>query len=143
VRFTRIGDATHLDVKSPLDVTEAVDVGKGGLISVRPGEIVLGSSVESVGLGKNVAGLLQNRTSLSRLGLMVDASSGLLSPGSEGRLTLVIQNNFSLPIRIYAGMRIARISFVQMSSEVITAYGGRYQRQQEATASRIWEDFVK
>lgn len=145
-RFIRIGDKTHVDVKEKMVMTEEVDVGDDGYVNIRPGELVLGSSLESISLGKCTAAMLQGRTSLSRLGLQLDTSAAKISPGYNGRITLTFVNVFALPIRIYVGMRVAELTFVAMSRPVKTAYGkgaysSRYQKQTGPTESRIWEDF--
>ncbi|MEK7499415.1 MAG: dCTP deaminase, partial [Patescibacteria group bacterium] len=90
---------------------------------------------------------LEGRSSLGRLGLIIHATAGYIDPGFSGRLTLEISNISRLPIKLYAGMRIAQIAFYQMSSKVKTPYGSKklgskYQNQKDATASRIWKDFV-
>lgn len=144
IGFVRIGDATHVDVKSEFHVTQTMDVGRNGYVSIRPGELVLCSSVERISLGKSVAASVVGRSSLNRIGVQVINASEWISPGFEGKVTIVLNNHFGLPVKIYVGMRVARLSFYRVSSEVMEAYGEkfkRYQDQDEPRASRIWEDF--
>ncbi|MFH1840609.1 MAG: hypothetical protein ABH807_00400 [Candidatus Shapirobacteria bacterium] len=76
-----------------------------------------------------------------KCGLIVD-------PGFSGWLTFEISNLSRLPIKIYAGMRIAQICFFQVTSSVLRPYGSKqigskYQGQKGPTASRLWMDFQK
>src|SRR5690606_18604939 len=111
-----------------------------------PGEFMLGAVHEEIGLGDSVAGLLEGRSSLARIGLMVHATAGLVNPGWKGYLTLEMNNISNLPIKLHVGMRIAKIAFVKMSSPVSKKYnskkmGSKYQNQKPPTSSRIWKDY--
>ncbi len=146
VRFMRIGDVTHLDVKEKFEITDLYDIGYGGEVIVRPGEMLLGATHECVSLGKNVAGILTGRSSLSRIGLVVDTGGGMIAPGHDAHITFAIRNTFAMPIKIYVGMKIAQISFVKLSSPVMAAYGSRklkskYKDKEFPGASKIWKDF--
>ena len=136
-----------IDVRKQDNVSRLIDVGKEGSFIIHPGEFVLGSSIERISLPRDLACKLEGRSSLGRLGLIIHATAGYIDPGFSGRLTLEISNISRLPIKLYAGMRIAQIAFYQMSSKVKTPYGSKklgskYQNQKDATASRIWKDFV-
>lgn len=144
--FSKTKDVTHIDVKKKFEVTELIDEGYGGSIVIHPGEFVLAATHEKITLGKGVGGILEGRSSLARIGLMVHATAGLVSPGSWGHLTLEMSNVSNLPIKLYVGMRIAKMAFVQLTSPVEMDYGNtkarsKYKNQKPPTASKIWKDF--
>lgn len=136
-----------VDVKKKIDVSRLVKISERGFI-IHPGEFLLGSTVEKITLPRDIAGKLEGRSSLGRLGLVIHATAGYVDPGFSGWLTFELSNLSRLPIRIYPGMKIAQICFFQMTSPVLRPYGSRglgskYQGQKGPTSSRVWMDFKK
>jgi len=134
-----------VDVKKKSDPSRKIKIDKSGII-VHPGEFILGSTVEKITLPDDIAAKLEGRSSFGRLGLIIHATAGYVDPGFSGWLTFEISNISRLPIRIYAGINIAQISFYQMTSPAINSYGSKnlgskYQGQKGPTASRYWKDF--
>lgn len=137
-----------VDPIKDIDITRMIDFKKSGYFILHPGEFVLGSTVEKVGLPNNLAATLEGRSSLGRLGLIVHATAGYIDPGFEGNITFEISNISRLPIKLYAGMRVGQLAFYKMSSPVSVPYGSKklkskYQNQTDPTASRIFKDFKK
>lgn len=133
---------THIDVKEEFEVTELVKAkSDDGSFVIHPREFVLGSTREIVTLPNDLVGLLEGRSSLGRLGLIIHATASFVTPGFSGYLTLEMSNISNLPIKLYAGMRVAQLAFLQLSSPVASQHGNRYQHQEPPTASRIWKDF--
>lgn len=143
-RVFRTTNMTHIDVKKEFDVTEAVEVAEDDSFIIHPGEFVLGSIAEKVTLAPNLAGIIEGRSSLGRIGLIVHATASLVEPGWSGYLTLEMSNISSLPIKLYAGMRIAKLAVMELKSPASEAYSqkAKYQHQDPPTPSRIWLDFV-
>lgn len=135
---------THIDVKQPFDVTELVEAVPDGSFVIHPGEFVLGSTVESVTLSTAVSGILEGRSSLGRIGLIIHATASLVKPGFSGYLTLEMTNISTLPIKLYAGMRVAQLALMSLKTPASVPYGKRdkYHKQDGPTASKIWEDFT-
>ncbi len=81
-------------------------------------------------------------------GVFVSNTAGFIDPGFSGHITLEISNLANLPIALYPGMRIAQLSFIQMTTPAERAYGERalgskYQGQAEPTPSRLYLDFIR
>ena len=134
-----------VDVKEKTDPSRLVRIPKGGFI-VHPGEFLLGATVEKITLPSDIAAKLEGRSSLGRLGLIVHATSGYVDPGFSGWLTFELSNISRLPIKVYAGMKIAQICFFQMTNKVLHPYGSKnlgskYQGQKGPTSSKIWREF--
>jgi len=146
--FLRVFDNWQIeviDVKKESDSTREVKIEKSGFV-LHPGEFILGSTKEKITLPNDIAAKLEGRSSLGRLGLIVHATAGYVDPGFSGWLTFEISNISNLPIRLYAGMRIAQLCFYQMTSPAKIPYGdqrlgSKYQGQKGPTASRFWQDF--
>jgi len=171
-RVFRNNSHTHIDVKKEFDVTELVKAKEDGSIIIHPREFILGSTQEVITLSPDLIGLLEGRSSLGRIGLIVHATASFVQPGFAAQLVSLVRyhllfahtafrrdledektytdfartmsNISNLPIKIYAGMRVAQLAFLQMSSPVEIDYSklsNKYQDQEPPTASKIWKDF--
>jgi dCTP deaminase len=113
---------------------------------LHPGEFVLGSTLEVVGLADDIVARLEGKSSLGRLGLLIHSTAGFIDPGFNGQVTLELSNVANLPIAIYPGMKIGQVSFYQLSTPAENPYGSagagsKYQGQSGPTPSRVHRDF--
>jgi dCTP deaminase len=133
-----------IDVKQQQDLTELVEVKPDEPFILHPGEFVLGSTSERVGLPDDLVARLEGKSSLGRLGLLIHSTAGYVDPGWDGYLTLELSNVANLPITIYPGMKIGQISFFRLTTAADAPYGtagNKYQGQRGPTASRFHEEF--
>jgi len=136
-----------LDVREPVDeFMEMLDIEPGRPVILHPKEFVLGSTVERVTVPTDIVGRLEGRSSLGRLGIVIHSTAGYIDPGFSGQITLEISSLANIPIALYPGMRIAQISFSQMTTPADAPYGAgalgsKYQQQDEPTPSRLYLDF--
>lgn len=125
------------------DLTRLVEVDPAEGFVLHPGEFVLGSTFERVGLPADIAARLEGKSSLGRLGLLTHSTAGFIDPGFLGHVTLELSNVSTLPIRLWPGMKIGQLCFFQLSSPAARPYGGgatnsRYHGQRGPTASRSY-----
>lgn len=138
-----------VDVREPVDdLTELVEIRDGEPFVIQPASFCLGSTIETVTLPDDIVARVDGKSSLGRLGLLVHATAGYVDPGWTGRLTLELSNQSQMPIALYYGMRIAQVSFLQLTTPVDRPYGSpelgsKYQGQTGPTASRISREFEK
>ncbi len=139
----------YIDVREEQpELTELVEIAWDEPFILHPGEFVLGSTLELVGLPDDLVARLEGKSSLGRLGLLIHSTAGYVDPGWEGNLTLELSNVANLPITLYDGMKIGQISFQRLSSPVEVAYGdsrigSRYRGQRDPTASLYHRDFER
>ena len=116
----------YIDVKQPMeDLTELVEVKPDDAFILHPGEFVLGSTLEQVGIPPDLAARLEGKSSLGRLGLMTHSTAGFLDPGFTGHVTLELSNVANLPITLYPGMRIGQIAVFQLTTAAERPHGSR------------------
>lgn len=138
---------THIDPKIEQEqLTELVTVDEDEAFILHPGEFVLGNTLEFLAIPNDLVGRLEGKSSLGRLGLIIHSTAGYIDPGFYGHITLELSNMATLPIKLYPGMRIAQISFLQMSTPAKNPYGSRdlgskYKGQIEPTASKSHLNF--
>jgi dCTP deaminase len=139
----------YVDVAQDVDdLTELAEISPEEPFVIQPGTFCLGSTVETVTLSNDVVARVDGKSSLGRLGLLVHATAGYVDPGWTGKLTLELSNQSQMPIALYYGMRIAQISFIEMTSPVDRPYGhkdlgSKYQGQTGPTPSRISREFFR
>jgi dCTP deaminase len=133
---------TAIDLRDPpRNLTEEVVIGEGEPFAIHPGEFALGRTLETVAIPDDVVARIEGKSSLGRLGLIVHATAGFVDPGFRGSLTLEITNLTRVPIKLYAGLAIAQLSFMALDAPAERPYGStelgsHYQDQVAATESR-------
>ena len=115
---------------------------------LHPGEFVLASTYEVITLPDDIAGRLEGKSSLGRLGLLTHSTAGFIDPGFSGHITLELSNVANLPVKLYPGMKIGQLCLITLSSPAEHPYGSavyasRYQGQRGPTASRSFMNFHK
>jgi len=113
---------------------------------LHPGEFALASTYEVVTLPDDVAGRLEGKSSLGRLGLLTHSTAGFIDPGFSGHVTLELSNVATLPIKLWPGMKIGQLCLFRLSSPAehpygSAKYGSRYQGQRGPTPSKSFLNF--
>jgi dCTP deaminase len=148
-RVFRNHTAGVIDVKKDMtDLTELVEIPLDGVFMLHPGEFVLGSTLERVGVPDDLVARVEGKSSLGRLGLLIHSTAGFIDAGFDGHVTLELANVANLPITLYPGMKIGQVSFMKMTSPAENPYGSgakgsKYQGQRGPTPSRYFENFNK
>ncbi len=136
----------HIDpAEEQPELTRLVEADEEAFI-LHPGEFVLASTYEVVTLPDDIAGRLEGKSSLGRLGLLTHSTAGFIDPGFSGHVTLELSNVATLPIKLWAGMKIGQLCLFRLSSPAehpygSQVYGSRYQGQRGPTPSRSFANF--
>ncbi|MDP2717608.1 MAG: dCTP deaminase, partial [Candidatus Micrarchaeota archaeon] len=99
-------------------------------LKLKPGELVLGTTLETLTLDDTLCGLIQGRSRLARLGLLVHVSSSLIQPGVSNKQVLEIVNLSPQTMYIKPKTVICQIVFQSLKGKA--RYSGRYARQTKA-----------
>jgi dCTP deaminase len=139
----------HIDpAENQPDLTRKVGVASNEAFILHPGEFVLGSTYEVITLPDDIAGRLEGKSSLGRLGLLTHSTAGFIDPGFSGHVTLELSNVATLPIKLWPGMKIGQLALFRLSSPAehpygSAVYGSRYQGQRGPTPSKAYLNFHK
>jgi len=151
-RFFRVFENHRYEVIDPSieqpDLTREVAVAPDDFFILHPGEFVLASTYEVITLPEDIAGRLEGKSSLGRLGLLTHSTAGFIDPGFSGHITLELSNVANLPVKLYPGMKIGQLCLIKLSSAAehpygSAVYGSRYQGQRGPTPSKSWMNFHK
>jgi len=106
-----------------------------------PGELYLMHTVERVRATRFVP-IIDGKSSLGRLGVSIHQTAGYGDPGFDGQYTMEV--TCVLPVRLYAGMRVAQIRFHAVQG-VVEDYKrrGNYvgERATGPVPSQSWRQF--
>ncbi|NDC12618.1 MAG: dCTP deaminase [Actinobacteria bacterium] len=151
-RFFRVFENHRYEVIDPSieqsELTREVAVAPEDFFILHPGEFVLASTYEVITLPDDIAGRLEGKSSLGRLGLLTHSTAGFIDPGFSGHITLELSNVANLPVKLYPGMKIGQLCLIKLSSPAehpygSAIYGSRYQGQRGPTPSKSWLNFHK
>jgi dCTP deaminase len=137
----------HIDpAEEQADLTRLVEAEPTEAFILHPGEFVLASTYEVITLPDDIAGRLEGKSSLGRLGLLTHSTAGFIDPGFSGHVTLELSNVATLPIKLWPGMKIGQLCLFRLSSPAehpygSAVYGSRYQGQRGPTPSRSFANF--
>ena len=139
----------HIDpAEDQPELTRLVETPANEPFILHPGEFVLGSTYEVVSLPDDLAGRLEGKSSLGRIGLLTHSTAGFIDPGFSGHITLELSNVANLPIKLWPGMKIGQLCIFQLSSPAehpygSAVYGSKYQGQRGPTASKAHLNFIQ
>ena len=130
------------------ELTRELDDAADEHFILHPGEFVLASTYEVITLPDDIAGRLEGKSSLGRLGLLTHSTAGFIDPGFSGHITLELSNVANLPVKLFPGMKIGQLCLIKLSSPAehpygSAVYGSRYQGQRGPTPSKSWLNFHK
>ena len=149
-KFFRVFENHKYEVIDPAleqpELTREIVAEDGEAFILHPGEFVLASTYEVITLPDDIAGRLEGKSSLGRLGLLTHSTAGFIDPGFSGHITLELSNVANLAVKLYPGMKIGQLCLIKLSSPAEHPYGSaqylnRYQGQRGPTASRSFMNF--
>jgi dCTP deaminase len=111
----------------------------GNVLTLPANSFALGRTIERFELPRDISGLIVNKSTYARAGLLV--STTWLECGWRGTVTLGISNLNNRPARIYAHEGIAQVLFLRGAAEPLRSYADRdglYQDQREITVSQVF-----
>lgn len=116
-----------------LNLTEKTDVEtlcvkkKLPSITLKPGDFILGRTLEKITLPDDVCGLLSGRSRFARLGLAIDVTAFFIQPGVSNHQVFEIKNLSHHELTIKPGLKIAQI--ILERTEGKSKYSGKYKDQ--------------
>lgn len=146
----RLNPNTVLDVKQQNPTTDII-IPPHGLV-LQPQTLYIGMTNETA-VSHCYVPMFEGRSSMGRLGINSHITAGFgdvgwgFERGAHGEIichypTWTLEITVVHPIRIYPGIRIGQVYFVEPKGE-IEWYQGKYSKQKLPTASRSWVDFTQ
>jgi len=144
------------DVKTPVidpevdnkDKMRKILVKKGEQFILHPNQFALAHTFEEVGVSDKYVCILNGKSSLGRLGLLIHATAGFIDPGNRLHVTLEMFNVAPMPIILRPGMKIGQVVFEALTETCERPYGSpglnsKYYRSKGVEASKMYRNYGK
>ncbi|MDV6234077.1 dCTP deaminase [Leptospira ellisii] len=127
-----------LDMKKP-NPAEKLIIPETGLL-LKPGVLYLGRTLEYTET-HDLVPMLEGRSSIGRLGMLVHVTAGFGDVGFKGFWTLEI--SVIQPLVIYPGVEVCQIFYHTVEGQITEYSSGKYQANQGIQPSMLYKDFEK
>lgn len=113
------------------------DSDKPQCATIGPNDALLGHTLETFDMPKDLMGICFGKSTYARLGLIVNTTP--IEPGWKGQITLCLVNPTNYPIRIYPGEGIGQIVFFRglPVNKDYADKGGKYQNSTGIVGAKI------
>jgi dCTP deaminase len=95
---------------------------KANEVILRPGDLVLGRTLEKITLAPDICAILEGRSRYARVGLAIHITSGFINPGIDNRQILEIVNLSPCSLVLKPGIRICQVIFFRLTSPTSKPY---------------------
>ncbi|AOP32461.1 dCTP deaminase [Leptospira tipperaryensis] len=127
-----------LDMKKP-NPAEKIIIPETGLL-LKPGVLYLGRTLEFTET-HNLVPMLEGRSSIGRLGMLVHVTAGFGDVGFKGFWTLEI--SVIQPLIVYPAVEVCQIFYHTVEGQITEYSSGKYQANQGIQPSMLYKDFEK
>lgn len=117
-------DIKVIDLSNQND-TDIFEIPASEDLIINPNEIIITTTLENVILPPNIAGIITGRSSIARLGLLVQVSQDYVQPGQAQAVGLQLVNVTNRPIRVKPFSAICQIALMYTTSKTDNPYGTR------------------
>ena len=132
------------DSDSINDMYEEIEIKDG--YKLKPNEVIFAILNEKINMPKDLIGHIRPRTSLTRLGLILNTQH--INAGYKGVLNIAISNSSPNTYLLTPNTRIGQIVFETLSEGITNdllygnKYDNAYQNEEGNTGSKIYQDYV-
>ena len=102
---------------------------RDGPCKMRHGQVIIGKTLETIELPIDLAGRIEGKSSLARLGLAVHITAPTIQAGFRGSLVLEMYNAGPWTLELTEGMQIAQVIFERLEQPPSHGYQGQFQGQ--------------
>ncbi|MBS3060541.1 MAG: dCTP deaminase [DPANN group archaeon] len=88
--------------------------------TLKPGEFILGKTIESFDVPDDLAALVVPRSTIFRMG--IESSTGFVDPGYQGELVVPMKNVGENPILLKHGMAVVKVIFLEVKGGTIPLF---------------------
>lgn len=121
-------DANEVNITDHLErYTEQVNIASGQSFDFKPGMFIIGQTIERVDLSTALAGRVEGRSRLARLGIGVHITAPKLDPGFRNNITLEMFNIGPWTVRLQGGMFICTLLVERLGQPAEWGYDGDFQ----------------
>ena len=126
------------------DYTTPYELAEGEKLVVKPGEVIITTTLETIELSAAFAGIITGRSSIARLGIMVHCCQEFINPGHGQPIPLQIVNLGPNTVELDMNACICQIIFFKLitpaSEKYIDKKDSKYSDETTPQTSKIYKD---
>ena len=135
----------YLDIKRKIDFEEFMEeikIEDRAPFILQPKSFVLTTTKEEFSIDNTLMARLDGRSSLARLGVVIQLTAARFDPGWQGKAVMELGNMGTMPVVLYAGVtRICALTFETLSSPAEIPYlkqkDHKYAKPKSPQASKL------
>ncbi len=107
--------------------------------TIKPGQFILGSTLEKFQVPRNIVCHVEGRSTVARIGLALHCTSGIIDGNFEEARTIVLEmkNQGPFDIILRRGLALAMLSFTQLSTDIEQKTQRQYAGQDGVVAPNL------
>lgn len=129
------------------EYTDPFELSNNERLIIDPGEVIFTTTLETVKISSDFAGIITGRSSIARLGIMVHCCQEFINPGQCAPIALQITNLGKYPVELDMTFPICQLILFKLSSPSSKSYAemdsSKYKNEIEPMQSKIYKDSEK
>ena len=126
------------------DFTDLCQLKAGEKLLINPGEIIFTTTLETVNLSEEFAGIVTGRSSIARLGIMVHCCQEFINPGHGQPLPLQLINMGPCPVELDMSVPVCQLVVFKLVTPASNSYRhaptSKYADEISPLESKIYEE---
>ncbi len=140
------GEKLTFDVLKNNAYTEPYELKNDENLIIQPGEIILASTLEVIKLNNEFAGIITGRSSIARLGVMVQCCQDFVNPGHNNAIALQLVNLSPCAVELNTVTPVCQLIIFKLSSCASKGYTtkslAKYKEPEKPTESKIADELL-
>lgn len=124
--------------------TEPFELSNDELLVIQPGEIIFTTTLETICISNEFAGIITGRSSFARMGIMVHCCQEFINPGQGAPVALQIVNLGKYPVELDMRIPICQLVLFRLGTPASELYSqkesSKYKGETDFISSRIYEE---
>lgn len=149
--FKRFKDSINGSINNEMlrnrQYTTPFEITNNNKLKIEPGEVIFTTTLETVKISSDFAGIITGSSSIARLGVMVHCCSEFINPGQCAPIPLQIINLGKYPVELDMAYPICQLILFKLSSPSSKLYSemnsSKYKNEIEPMQSKIYKDSEK
>lgn len=126
------------------EYTVPFEISNNEKLVINPGEVILTTTLETISISSNYAGIITGRSSIARLGVMVHCCQEFVNPGQGAPIALQITNLGKNSVELDLRVPICQLILFRLSTPASKSYNdlekSKYKNENEMINSKIYEE---
>lgn len=131
----------NLELLTNHNYTDPFTITNSELLVIEPGEIIFTTTLETISISNEFAGIITGRSSVARLGVMVHCCQEFINPGQGSPIALQIINLGKHPVELDMRIPICQLVLFKLNSPASDSYSqkssSKYKNETEFISSKI------